>query len=171
MPINVETFLSLPDLETNLKSLKKEDLTVLAAHFEIDVTNKRKDEIKSLIHARLEDEGLLQPAQEINEENSDKEDATSEKFKMELEMKKLELQLQLQEKLELRKLDLAIERERMESQERIEIERLRAQQHVPQLQQDSRFDPARNIRLVPKFNERSVDKYFPQFEKVAENLK
>ena len=120
----------------------------------------------------------MQPAQAVNEENSDKEDATSEKFKMELEMKKLELQLQRD--LELKKMDLErekneIERQRLvmelESRERIEIERIRAQQHAPQLQQDNRFDPARNIRLVPKFNERSVDKYFPQFEKVAENLK
>ena len=35
----------------------------------------------------------------------------------------------------------------------------------------SEFDAARNIRLVPKFQEKSVDKYFPQFEKIAANLK
>ncbi|XP_078334126.1 uncharacterized protein LOC144625791 [Crassostrea virginica] len=34
-----------------------------------------------------------------------------------------------------------------------------------------RFDAAKNIRLVPKFSEKAVDKYFPQFEKIAENLK
>ena len=33
------------------------------------------------------------------------------------------------------------------------------------------FDAAKNIRLVPKFVEKTVDKYFPQFEKVAENLR
>jgi hypothetical protein len=32
------------------------------------------------------------------------------------------------------------------------------------------FDAAENIRLVPKFQEKAVDKHFPQFEKVAENL-
>jgi hypothetical protein len=35
----------------------------------------------------------------------------------------------------------------------------------------SRFDAAKNIRLVPTYQEKSVDKYFPQFEKVAANLK
>jgi hypothetical protein len=35
----------------------------------------------------------------------------------------------------------------------------------------SEFDAAKNIIQVPKFQEKAVDKYFPQFEKVAENLK
>ena len=30
------------------------------------------------------------------------------------------------------------------------------------------FDPARNIRLVPPFQENMVDKYFAHFEKVAD---
>ena len=34
----------------------------------------------------------------------------------------------------------------------------------------SAFDPARNIRLVPPFQEREVDKYFAHFEKVADSL-
>ena len=34
----------------------------------------------------------------------------------------------------------------------------------------STFDPARNIRLVPPFQEREVDKYFANFEKVADSL-
>ncbi|VDI13139.1 Hypothetical predicted protein [Mytilus galloprovincialis] len=32
------------------------------------------------------------------------------------------------------------------------------------------FDAAKNIRLVPRFCEKTVDKYFPQFEKIAHNL-
>ena len=32
------------------------------------------------------------------------------------------------------------------------------------------FDPARNIRLVPPFQEKEVDKYFARFEKVADTL-
>ena len=34
----------------------------------------------------------------------------------------------------------------------------------------SAFDPARNIRLVPPFQEKEVDKYFANFEKVADSL-
>ena len=60
MPINVETFLSLPDLATNFKNLKKEDLTALAQHFEIAVMNMKKDEIRNLVENRLVDDGLLE---------------------------------------------------------------------------------------------------------------
>jgi hypothetical protein len=35
----------------------------------------------------------------------------------------------------------------------------------------SEFETAKNIILVPKFQEKAVDKYFPHLEKVAENLK
>ena len=34
----------------------------------------------------------------------------------------------------------------------------------------SAFDPTRNIRLVPPFQEKEVDKYFAHFEKVADSL-
>ncbi len=183
MPLNVETFLALPDLAKQIKTLRKADLIALAEHFEIDVTNKIKSEIKDLILQKFVDEGLVESVAGKNGENSDRENDTSTDIKIQLEMKKLELQ----EKLELRKMEMereqreierqerqqkmAMERQRMEMEERIELERIRAQQHASQQHQDSRFDPARNIRLVPKFIERSVDKYFPQFEKVAENLK
>ena len=32
------------------------------------------------------------------------------------------------------------------------------------------FDPARNVGLVPPFQEKEVDKYFAHFEKVADSL-
>ena len=106
---------------------------------------------------------------EFERENKEKERQQKmeiEKQKMEMEKQKMEMEKQ---KMEIeRQQKMAMERQRMEMEERIEIERIRAQHHAPQPQQDNRFDPARCIRLVPKFIERSVDKYFPQFEKVAE---
>ena len=41
--------------------------------------------------------------------------------------------------------------------------------HSPK-DKSSTFDPARNIRLVPPFQEKEVDKYFAHFEKVADSL-
>ena len=38
------------------------------------------------------------------------------------------------------------------------------------LDRASAFDPARNIRLVPPFQEKEVDKYFAHFKKVADSL-
>ena len=35
----------------------------------------------------------------------------------------------------------------------------------------SQFDATKNIRLVPKFEEKEVDKYFLHFEKIANSLK
>ena len=40
----------------------------------------------------------------------------------------------------------------------------------PPLDRDSAFDPARNIRLVCRFEEKEVDKYFARFEKVTDSL-
>jgi hypothetical protein len=36
---------------------------------------------------------------------------------------------------------------------------------------NTQFDVTKNIRLVPPFQEKEVDKYFLHYEKVAENLK
>ena len=35
----------------------------------------------------------------------------------------------------------------------------------------AKFDLGKNVRLVLPFNESKVDKYFPHFERVAQNLK
>ena len=51
---------------------------------------------------------------------------------------------------------------------KIEVERLKLQNRnsTP----NPVFDVAKNIKLVPKLSRKSVDKYFSQFEKIAENL-
>ena len=73
MPINVETFLALPDLAFQLNKQTKEDLSTVALHFEIDVSNKRKDEIKSLLRKQFIQEGLLEPDSEMDEDESKKD--------------------------------------------------------------------------------------------------
>ena len=40
----------------------------------------------------------------------------------------------------------------------------------PPSDRTSTFNPVRNIRLVPPFQEKEVDKYFAHFEKVADSL-
>ena len=65
------------------------------------------------------------------------------------------------------------EKERIERERdrRSELERLRLLDKKETLHVRSEFDAARNTRLVPKFQEKAVDKKFLQFEKIAENLK
>ena len=74
-----------------------------------------------------------------------------------------------------------MQREQIEKEERMHREKLDFELQKLKLEKGrenpvpshvkSEFDAAKNIRLVPKFQEKSVDKYFPQFEKIAANLK
>ena len=98
---------------------------------------------------------------------------------------------ELKEARELRELELKAEREKRELELKAEQEKalLEAEfeakkeadarehelkmaslgKHSPS-DKASAFDPARNIRLVPPFQEKEVDKYFAHFEKVADSL-
>ena len=141
----------------------------------VDQNLQMQLELKKLeLQAQKEQRELELQAQKEQRELEAQRDQRNQELelrKMEMEQRKLEME---QKRMEIEK-DKEIERQRMEmeieSRERIEMERLRTHRDAPQQTQDSnRFDASRNIRLVPKFMEKSVDKYFPQFEKVAENL-
>ena len=94
---------------------------------------------------------------------------------------------ELKEARELRELELKAEREKRDLELKAEQEKalLEAEKEAatrehelkmaslgkhPPSDKASVFDPARNIRLVPPFQEKEVDKYFAHFEKVADNL-
>ena len=94
---------------------------------------------------------------------------------------------ELKETRELRELELKAEQEKRDLELKAEQEKalLEAEKegaarehelkmaglgkHSPS-DKASAFDPARNIRLVPPFQEKEVDKYFAHFEKVADSL-
>ena len=83
-------------------------------------------------------------------------------------------QLELEKQERERKAE--IEKQELEMKEKIEMEKLKmgivqAESNTKSGSQSEHFDAAKNIRLVPKFSEKAVDKYFPQFEKIAQNLK
>ena len=94
---------------------------------------------------------------------------------------------ELKEARELRELELKAEREKRELELKAEQEKalLEAEKEAaahehelkmaslgkhPPSEKASVIDPARNIRLVPPFQEKEVDKYFAHFEKVADSL-
>ena len=94
---------------------------------------------------------------------------------------------ELKEARELRELELKAEREKRDLELKAEQEKAlleaekeaAAREHElkmaslgkhPPSDKASVFDPARNIRLVPPFQEKEVDKYFAHFEKVADSL-
>ena len=83
---------------------------------------------------------------------------------------------ELKEARELRELELKAEQEKalLEAEKEAaarehELKMASLGKHSPS-DKASVFDPARNIRLVPPFQEKEVDKYFAHFEKVADSL-
>ena len=83
---------------------------------------------------------------------------------------------ELKEARELRELELKAEQEKalLEAEKEAaarehELKMASLGKHPPS-DKASVFDPARNIRLVPPFQEKEVDKYFAHFEKVADSL-
>ncbi|VDI50321.1 Hypothetical predicted protein [Mytilus galloprovincialis] len=72
----------------------------------------------------------------------------------------------MKEKEKLKELEM---RERLEM-EKMKIEMVKEESNTKVQSKSEYFDAAKNIRLVPKFCEKTVDKYFPQFEKIAHNL-
>ena len=94
---------------------------------------------------------------------------------------------ELKEARELHELELKAEREKRDLELKAEQEKalLEAEKEAAACEHElkmaglgkhspsdkaSAFDPARNIRLVPPFQEKEVDKYFAHFEKVADIL-
>ena len=87
---------------------------------------------------------------------------------------------ELKEARELRELELKAEQEKALLAAEIEAKKeAAAREHELKMaslgkqspsDKASAFDPARNIRLVPPFQEKGVDKYFAHFEKVADSL-
>ena len=83
---------------------------------------------------------------------------------------------ELKEARELRELELKakqekalLEAEKQAAAREHELKMASLGKHAPS-DKASTFDPARNIRLVPPFQEKEVDKYFAHFEKVADSL-
>ena len=108
----------------------------------------------------------------------EKEKLAMEKEKLEMEVREKEKERQIQrQKL---KMEERIQKEKLEQTEKEkerqynlrmkELEMLDKVKTKP-LDLGSHFDVTKHIRFVPPFQEKEVDKYFLNFEKVAENLK
>ncbi|VDI53054.1 Hypothetical predicted protein [Mytilus galloprovincialis] len=111
---------------------------------------------------------------EMKEMEKRKEDELKLK-QAELEMKE-RLEMDKKEKEDVFKLkELEMKLKELEMKERLEMEKMKIEmvkeESNTKVQPKSEyFDAAKNIRLVPRFCEKTVDKYFPQFEKIAHNL-
>ena len=113
------------------------------------------------------------------QERKEKLELEKEKLEMEKAIKQQELDAKLQMEEKERQERLAFEKEKFESEKEMKQKELEAKMALEQAKLDKhgssssseKFDATKNIRLVPKFQETEVDKYFLHFEKIAESLK
>ena len=176
-----------------LKKLKKENLIKVAAHYGITPTvGATKSHILNLIKDHCVEHDIIdeveeKPIAETAEIVRLKLDFEREERRLAREAEKAlqdaqlaqarELRLaELKEARELRELELKAEQEKAlleaEKEAAVREHELKMAGLGKQSPSDraSVFDPARNIRLVPPFQEKEVDKYFAHFEKVADSL-
>ena len=165
-----------------LKKLKKENLVKVAAHYGITpAVGATKSHILDLIKEHCVENNIIdeveeKPIAETAEIVKLKLDFEREERRLAREAEKAareearELRLaELKEARELRELELKAEADKEAAAREHELKMAGLGIHSPK-DKASAFDPARNIRLVPPFQEKEVDKYFAHFEKVADSL-
>ena len=183
-----------------LKKLKKENLAKVAAHYGITpAIGATKSHILDLIKDHCVENDIIDEVEEkpivetgevvklklefqreewrlAHEEAQRARDAEKAAHEEAQELRLAELK----EARELRELELKAEQEKALLAAEIEAKKeAAAREHELKMaslgkqspsDKASAFDPARNIRLVPPFQEKEVDKYFAHFEKVADSL-
>lgn len=152
MSFNFEEFFQNPSIQL-LEKAKKDELVEIGKHFEISniKTSQRKVMIRNVIIEHLVSKGIF--TAEALEFKQKVEAAEA------LQMHELELKYQL-------------ERERMKHEYELKMKEIEMRTNIPKVEdKESAFDATKHIRLVPKFTEGEVDKYFLHFEKVALSLK
>ncbi|KAL2095017.1 hypothetical protein ACEWY4_009736 [Coilia grayii] len=108
---------------------------------------------------------------EVEKLRDEKEARLLKEKEMDFELRKLEYQVQLQ-RMEREERDR--ERDHALAIKKLELELKHCespQSASPLVSQQPYFDVCKNIRLVPPFSEKDVDKYFVHFERVATSLK
>ena len=164
MSFDLETFVSRPSHE-EVAQLNKADLVQLANHYKLSITSSsKKGEVKQLVLSHLEDEELI----------SDDEGSGNSSEANAIELKRLKFQenererenaLRIEE-LELREKELVIQLKLKE----LEVSSSSATLVTPSSGRHATFDISKQIHFVPVFQEREVDTYFLNFEKVATSL-
>ena len=169
-----------------LKKLKKENLVKVAAHYGITpAVGATKSHILNLIKDHCVENDIIdeveeKPIVETAEIVRLKLDFEREERRLAREAEKAlqdaqlaqarDLRLaELKETRELRELELKAEADKEAAAREHELKMAGLGIHNPK-DKSSAFDPARNIKLVPPFQEKEVDKYFAHFEKVADSL-
>ena len=118
------------------------------------------------------DREMQQLQMQEREKEREMQEREKEREMQEREKEREMQQLQMQEREKDREMEeREREREHQFKLKQLELSGVSGSVFQTQSNSDTNFDAAKNIRLVPKFQETEVDKYFLHFEKIAANLK
>ena len=163
---DAQAFVEAEDVSIDkLQQLTKEELHEVGKFLNLDISRGVKKH--KLVHILAEKLNLEMP------ESLQNVDREVELAKIELEKEKLRLEFDRQERQERER-----EREREKELRKLELEHelkmkeleLSAKKDTSKERTPTDFDLAKNVRLVPKFNEQDVETYFLSFEKTAKKL-
>ncbi|KAK7878602.1 hypothetical protein WMY93_030438 [Mugilogobius chulae] len=163
MEFNLEEFVKAPTLEVFHKCTK-DVLLLLAEQYQIAVTKQaKKAVIKAELLSAFVQSGIFPAAALPKSPRSPSSAAPDDAVRL----KELEVEMA---RLALREKELYLEQKKLETQKEIRLRELELE-ICSREPKPAEFDVSKNIRLVPQFNEKDVDKYFIMFERVAEALK
>ncbi|XP_071954190.1 uncharacterized protein [Antedon mediterranea] len=159
-------------------TLKKPDLLALGRYFDLHLKQSTRKQvvknklIETLVREEYLEESCLKEVIVVEEVESEavklkelelqmaKMEIDKERMMMEMEMERAKQKADVE--LELAKLQYQIERDIIEREREGKVNVASA---------PNAFDASKHIRLVPKFQETEVDKYFQHFEKIAYSMK
>ena len=150
----------------DLTQYKKAELFALCVHYNLSYVKFawRKADIARELCDYLMDDGIISAYPEGLEEPKEENGNVN----VELSLRKLELD----HEKSMKEMQLTAETRMKELQCQFELRLQQLEHSAPKEPKESKeFDPSRNVRLVPRFNEDDVDKYFAHFEKIATTCK
>lgn len=166
MEFNLDEFVKAPTLEV-FNKCTKEHLLLVSEHFNVSVPKQaKKKKIKDELLIGLVQIGVFPATVLPKEQRGSSSDASVVDDAVRL--KELEVELG---RIALREKELHVEQMKVEKDAEIRLRELELSAAGLRRLRDADFDVSKNIRLVPPFNERDVDKYFTLFERVALTLK
>uniref|UniRef100_A0A8C5CMP6 CCHC-type domain-containing protein n=1 Tax=Gadus morhua TaxID=8049 RepID=A0A8C5CMP6_GADMO len=170
----IDYFISAPSEEL-LDQLTKEQLLSLASHYDIEIASgdkRLKESLREALKAGLAEGGILRtsalPAYQHQLVLPQMSDAVLEFRLKELAFRELELEDKEKERI-LKERQMHLEERRMHLEHERFLKELEFK-HAALSSSSSasaQFSVARNIRLVPPFAEKNVERYFAHFERVA----
>ena len=159
-----------------MDTAKKADLLDIAKQYDLSSAKQslRKQAIRSIIVQYMVEQGIFPDTalQSIQLPDTGISALQLRELELKYELEKEKMQLE-KEKIQLEKEErIQLEKMHMENEKEIRLRELELKEHKPSPSHpETGFDATKNIRLVPKFSEKEVDKYFRHFEKIALSLK